>query len=373
MSGRQSFLPQPINSQSGSSGGSGSSKTPKAHSPYDWDFIERVLQPRSIMISQPYYVKAHMYFNVDEPRGDRIQHYTGRMKAPASSVWLDERDDFIAKIAEGYCVMSQRRMCEAEFKSFAKEMIFKRERRVQDPQQAGDERCWRTERLLEPLIKATDLWERPPLVGKEHTKIGYASHTAYKFDLRPDCAYWLSLQALSAEYKDRFQEHTLVVYDTLTCPYLTIEFKRDESAMQAALNKVAAAAAIALYNRYLLRKQSLDCAKQKWDEEHAKPLKHYGITFTGSCYSIWCISMQLTNRYAWSGCRMNRVFFSDCTNPRSVRDLIDWINEIHCWGLTVHGPECQEDIKRSMKAAEGFTGIRVSDVLPLVSSDELDS
>ena len=33
--------------------------------------------------------------------------------------------------------------------------------------------------------------------------------------------------------------------------------------------------------------------------------------------------------------------------------IIDWINEIHCWGLSTHGPSCQEDLETMIKE-DGF-------------------
>ena len=370
MSGRQSLIPKPTTSVSRSSA---TSKNIKAASPYDDDFVQRVLDPRGIKISESFSMKAHNHFNVDEPNGDRVYYYTEKREAPYSSVWLEGGDAFISDIVQEYSCMSQRRLCEAEFAAFARETLLKRERRAQGAQQAIEGRCWKTERLIELVAKPiTDRWRRPPIVGREYAKLDDKSHTDYGFDLRPDCAYWLSLQAFSPNYKAHVPEHVHVVYKTITCPYLTIEFKRDDVEDQAAFNQVAAAAALALYNRYLLRRRSLDLAKQKWDQQHLEPLKHYGITFTGSSYSIWCIRAGLTNRYYWNGCYMERVFYGDCELAESVRDLIDWINEIHCWGLTVHGPECQKDVKVSMKAMESSTGVRVSDILPLVSRDDIE-
>ena len=370
MSGRQSFLPKPTNSVSRSSG---TSKKLKAASPYGDDFVQRVLEPRCIKISWSYPLKAYKHFNVDEPNGDRVCYYTEKREAPCSSVWLESGDAFVSDIVQEYSCMSQRRLCEAEFAAFARETLLKRERRAQGTPQAIEGRCWKTERLIELVAKPiTHLWRRPPLVGREYAKLDDKSYTDYGFDLRPDCAYWLSLQAFSPDYKVHVQEHIHVVHDTITCPYLTIEFKRDDVEDQAAFNQVAAAAALALYNRYLLRRRSLDLAKQKWDQQHLKHLKHYGITFTGSSYSIWCIHAVLTNRYYWNGCHMERVFLGNCERAISVRDLIDWINEIHCWGLTVHGPECQKDVKVSLKAMESSTGLRVSDIASLVSRDDIE-
>ena len=56
-------------------------------------------------------------------------------------------------------------------------------------------------------------------------------------------------------------------------------------------------------------------------------------------------------------------------NTSSVRELINWLNEIHCWGLTVHGPRCEKDIKFRMNAQE--SGLRISDI-GADSEDESD-
>ena len=371
MSGRQSFLPKPTNSESAPSRASGSTNKVKIPSPYDKDFIQRVLEPRSIRISRPYSLKVHRHFDAEEPIGHRVRHYTEERKAPASSVWLECGDSFVADIVKEYGCMSQRGLCEAEFASYARETIFKRESRIEDT--TVDSRRWKTERLIELVCKTTSyLWQCPPLVGREYARMENKSFMDYDFDLRPDCSYWLSLQAFSPEYKVHVQEHTLVMYDTITCPYLTVEFKKDGSGDQAAFNQVAGAAAIALYNRFLLRKESLELAKQKWDPQHVKALKHYGITFIGPLYNVWCIQAVLTSRYCWSGCHMERVFLGDCRHAKSVRDLIDWVNEIHCWGLTIHGPECQKDIKLSIRATESSSGIRVSDTVPFVTKHDLE-
>ena len=344
----------------------------KAPSPYNKDFGKRVLHPRSIIISKLYTVKAHKHFNVEEPTGDRILYYTKKREAAASSVWLRDDISFIEDIIREYSCMHRRNLCEAEFASYARETILKRDRRVLNLLQSDGQRCWRTERMIELVAKPTvETWECPPLVDKEYAKIGDTPMTDYEFDLRPDCAYWLSLQAFDPDYMFQVEEHTFVMNETITCPYLTIEFKKDDSEERVAVNQVAAAAALALYNRFQLRKRSIEISKQRWDQERVEPLKHYGMTFMGYRYSVWCIRVQLTKKFEWNGCHMERVHLGNCLSATGVRDLIDWVNEIHCWGLTMHGPECQNDIKLSMKAHESTSGFRVSDIGPLVSATEL--
>jgi hypothetical protein len=373
MTGRVSSLPVWTRTESSSKkSGETTDKKTKAPSPYDKDFVQRVLNPRSIHISRPTSGHAPQHFQVDMPSGDRAQYYAEKRGAPPSSVWLESGDDFIGEILREYDCMTERGLCEAEFASYARETLLKRERRVRVREQDDHGRGCRAERMIELVAKPdTDgPWMIPPLVENQFITLGDTPYTDYGFDLRPDCAYWLSLQAFSPDYKSYIGEHTLVLDDTITCPYLTIEFKRDNSGQQAALNQVAAASALALYNRFLLRKASLELRKQKWDQQHLKPLKHYGITFTGSQYSVWCIRVQVTKKYQWSGCAMERVCQGTCRVPHGVRDLIDWINEIHCWGLTINGPECQNDVKSSIRAKESSSGIRVSEFGSSVATSE---
>ena len=103
--------------------------------------------------------------------------------------------------------------------------------------------------MIELVAKPSsrEKWEAPPILHSPDT-----SH-AYNFDIRPDCAYWLSLRAFNKDWRDRVEEYTLIIYDRVTCPYFTVEFKRDDSGDVVAENQIATAGALALYNRYLLR------------------------------------------------------------------------------------------------------------------------
>lgn len=55
---------------------------------------------------------------------------------------------------------------------------------------------------------------------------------------------------------------------------------------------------------------------------------------------------------------MTRLVGADCTDEYGVRELVDWINEIHRWGLSEHGPGCERDIKAVLRLG----GVRTSDV-----------
>lgn len=53
----------------------------------------------------------------------------------------------------------------------------------------------------------------------------------------------------------------------------------------------------------------------------------------------------MTKEFRWDGCKFNRIFKGDLTIAEGVKDLVDWVNEINCWALTVYGPQAEHDIK----------------------------
>jgi hypothetical protein len=87
-------------------------------------------------------------------------------------------------------------------------------------------------------------------------------------------------------------------------------------------------------------------------------LKHYALTFTGRSYEFWCIEPTLDSQGSWIGCRMYRLVQNGCESREGVGWFVNWINEIHRWGLTVHGASCGRDIKYSIDGSSG--GVRTS-------------
>ena len=339
----------------------------KRASPYDKNFEDRILAPRGITFRTEPSIKAYKHFEVEEPVGSRFQYYTKERGATDSSLWLEDDDAFVEEITAEYNCMVQSNFCEAEFAGYATGEILKRERRNLD---LTSKRCWRTERTLQlvakPVLKKVSVWLPPPVISNDFID---KDHTNYEFDLRPDCMYWLSLQAFSHEYMVHVQEIVLVVKKRIVSPYLTVEFKKDDVGEQSAVNQVAAAASLTLYNRFLLRKRAMATLVRSWNMQQVEVIKHYGLTFMGSEFDVWCVKPVLTEDYEWAGCEMIRVYHGDCTYQFSVRELINWLNEIHCWGLTVHGPKCEKDIKSCIGVRA--SGIRVSNIAP-DSEDECE-
>lgn len=318
--------------------------------PRDPDFREDVLEPRGIVIkgdtiSLP---DPYKHFASDRTSDTNYKELQG---LESVGIWLEKDDTTVYEISEEYHCMAQNNLCEAEFATFGKEKILKGEpRRFKVPEDG----LWRTERMIEPVAKpsARERWSAPPRLAS------WAEGRSYNFDLRPDCSYWLSLRAFNKDWRDKVEEFTFVMYERVTCPYFTIEFKRDDSGDVAAENQVASAGALALYNRYLLRAMCLDQSKMPWRKEDMVDLRHYGATFGGSKYALWCLEPILSEKGYWNGCTMSRIFRGGCHTESGVKSLFQWVNEIHAWGLQKYGPACHTDIKRCLRHA----GFRTSEV-----------
>ncbi|KAL9101791.1 MAG: hypothetical protein Q9163_002987 [Psora crenata] len=326
-------------------------------SPYEKDFREQILTPRGILIVQKRSISVWDHFQTKEPDQDRISFYRKHC-SEHSAVWLNADYAFLEEVAKEYRCMVEGNMCEAEFASYAKETLFRRDPRV-SVWEFSNLRAWKTDRMLELFAKPEQEgfipWHSPPLLDKSQ---GFKT---YDFDIRPDCAYWLSLQAFNSEYVSEVQQWAFVAKRRITCPYLFIEFKRDEKDPSSAENQVAVAASIALYNRFNLRLARMEEAGTPLERLDVHNVRVYGITFQAASFVVWCIQPQrgANTGFEWAGCTMTRIGHGDCDNTAEVKKLVDWINEIHRWGLTVHGPGCERDIK--ICVAKRF-GSRVSDV-----------
>lgn len=337
------------------SASSDSSKRTKHPSPYDVDFGKRVLEPREIEIKRGPIMKANVHFDTAEVKENCRQYYTNTRKAIHSSVWLEKENAFVEDIVREYKCMKADGLCEVEFATYAFETILKRDPRASNVE---EKRRWVTSRMLElcavPDDGANSKWRAPPYVTEN------TSWNHYSFDIRPDCSYWLSLQAFNPEYGAQVNDYAYVKHEKITSPYLTIEFKRDTANAQKAEWQVAAASSVALYNRYCLRVDALQVCGRPWNAHKSKVIRHYGMTMEGTKYTVWVVEPKLTEQFEWEGCEMKSIYTGYLTSAANVRNFIDWINEIHCWGLTTHGLSVEDDVKVCINPT--VSGIRVSEI-----------
>ena len=270
---------------------------------------------------------------------DSAVDYTALEGIEASQLWLDPEDNSSAEIVEEYQVMASRQMCEAEYASFATEMFFKRQRRFQ---QTPSDRKWRAERTISLFCPPEgNNWVAPPSFETDTQE--------FKFDVRPDCCYWVSLSGFNDDYRGDLFGVVYVHKDAITCPYFTIEFKKHGQSASQAQAKALGAAAVALYNRFLLKKRALEAAKTPWAEADKNQMRHYVITFVGSQFVIWILRADFGDDDCWNGCSMSLLYESKCTSASIVRQLKKWINEIHRWGLSGHATSCERDVKSILR------------------------
>jgi hypothetical protein len=68
----------------------------------------------------------------------------------------------------------------------------------------------------------------------------------------------------------------------ITCPYFTVEFKKHGWSINQATWQAAAAALVALYNRYLLKLAALKVKESEGTESDKDQLRNYILTFVGA-------------------------------------------------------------------------------------------
>jgi hypothetical protein len=333
--------------------------------PSDNDFYELVLLPRGIIIngSSPSML-AFTHFSTSAPIGQRRAYYRKESGSDTSQVWLESDEAFVKDVIGEYNWMTTHRSCEAEFALYGKETLIRRETR----HISRDQRLWMTHRMVELVTKPRTVdsraparsptpWWSPPLLDPS------LSNKPYSYDIRPDCQYWLSLNFANRQYKRLYKDFVFENDGEAVCPYFTIEFKKDNISYDTATNQLATAGALALHNRCILKHRYLQAIDRAWLETDVRTIRHYGLTFAGSEYQFWCIQPDVLQQdikedWTWHGCKMSNVSRGKLLGEVEVEDFIDWVNEIHRWGLTIYGRACEADVKGCID--RGPSGVRTS-------------
>jgi hypothetical protein len=123
-----------------------------------------------------------------------------------------------------------------------------------------------------------------------------------------------------------------------------------------AVNQVTVAASLAIHDRSLLKLNRLKATGKNWTQKHTSSIRHYGLTLQGAYFSYWCIKLKQQeegdsvspNNWKWPGCESIQVTHASMLTKSNVEHFIHWTNEVHRWGLGVHGQSCQKDVKVSV-------------------------
>ena len=90
-------------------------------------------------------------------------------------------------------------------------------------------------------------------------------------------------------------------------------------------------------------------------------IKHHCLIMRRKNYAIYCITPTINKVSDWQGCKVLRIGSGICRTVTGSKNVVDWINEIDCWGLTTHEQACHDDIKMAMLAAGAVNDISKND------------
>ena len=129
-------------------------------------------------------------------------------------------------------------------------------------------------------------------------------------------------------------------------PYFSIEFKAKLESTPIVVNQVVAAGSVSLFNRYQLKLHAYPHPNQ----EQFELVRHFGLTMEKEKWIVWHFVLK-TVHGAWTGCKAIYLDGGNCRTEQGVRRLLQWINEIHRWGLCEYALECEDDIKHILSRA----------------------
>ncbi|KAI0554218.1 hypothetical protein F4679DRAFT_527574 [Xylaria curta] len=299
----------------------------------DRNFEQLVLVPYGITLSKESYRISHQFSFPKEVPLDRAARLSFYKEKLPLGIWLDANNN--ERIEQRYCMMERDGRCEADFQAYALGTIFHDHDAVLFNRMSSAVR-FVPERMVELVHSAdkTTVWQSPPLGQSE--KI-------YGWDIRPDCSYYVSIQAFPADQRVDCHELVSLVYkERAFGSYFTIEFKKNSMSIDVAERQIAIASTLSLYNRWRLKLSKVELQdKNNWSKEDKDHLRHYCLTFTGPRWTIWCVNPKTYEE--WTGCTVTSLKNGNCTHIDHVTTLFEYVNDIHYWGLMVHGKSIVND------------------------------
>ncbi|KIX09701.1 uncharacterized protein Z518_00782 [Rhinocladiella mackenziei CBS 650.93] len=339
-------------------------EVPKTATVRDADFKYTQLIPRGVEICEyenPNLDGAYGHFGSKRPSNpaeSREFYRSVVQKALAGradrdiddSIFLPMDTNFVKSVLTAYGRMGKAGVSEAWFKGYACQKLFVGPYAVLEDD---------TERQLcavlcpEVSLKPSSstsrcIWHAPPIISNQPPS------KPFSFDTRADCQFWLSDKIINPEYRTH-AKHFVHLKDLGTfCPYFSIEFKATTGDRQVADNQIAVDGLVSLFNRYRLKVLAFPHSTQK----QFKLVRHYGLTMEKDHWTVWLFQPKTAKKATWAGCTVRILHTGSCETEEEVVTLLEWINEIHRWGLCEYALGCEEDVKEILSKNSG--NLRIS-------------
>ena len=282
-----------------------------------------------------------------------------------STIWLPLDKEDASLVAHEYEQMVAAEEEEAKFAFYGKVAFFRQDI-AHKPASPKRKRTTYCKMEWAPKPDEKNHLRCPPVVQDDAH--GVASAKQFCFENKPDLTFWLPLLLFNSAYRDLVNRFTFVVPKAeVTAPYFTVQFKKDDEDLEAAVNQLAAAAALVLYNRVFLRAYRLlkYGHTASWSSSHFNGIVHYGVAFAADVAYIYKVmprdppdstpdsNSQPGPSTAWAGCTLYCLLRIQISSADKVLELRAWINEIQNWGLGTYAEDFLLDIKGILWMAKG--------------------
>lgn len=182
-------------------------------------------------------------------------------------------------------------------------------------------------------------WETPPESLSKYTTL------AQPFS----CNFWLTVQALNQDVRAHLKNYTCVLGGRLVLPYLTVDFRSDLEKFHEARRRAACNANQALYNRWSLYMKTRNGCSGAARTLNKALHCHFMIIFDDRDAECWQLTPDQDKEWTGKGCTMKQISSASLLVPDDLKELHEWINEIHYWAATKYGPACAEEIRTRLQ------------------------
>jgi hypothetical protein len=292
-------------------------------------------------------VSAHEYFNSKLKKA-----LTSGAATPQGSSEPDKDTKFYKAIADEYSFLAVCKSSQDAFSNLTNDRFL---------QLSSLGRDILTQEQLPKAIKVNtsgachlhDKWQEPRDTNTTGNRTTQPSSSYSPFA----CTFWLCLRVFDPPIRKFLNSYTYDLGGRVVFPYLTVDFRHKDEQLYETRYRAARLGTQALLSRHRVFLETRDlvgaaAAGARDDAIH----RHFVIIFDAASYEGWQITVD-DGEGKWmgnNGCAMSRIFDASLLKAECVKDLYEWMREIHCWGVGKYGPGCGEEIWKCLRAAQGY-------------------